>query len=410
LDGFSLYPIALAILLVLSAFFSSSEAALFSLSRAQVSRLSKQSPAGRQVAAALAAPRKLLVTILIGNLLVNVFWTSAATSLAIGLFGERGVGIAFAIMSVMIIAFGEIFPKVLALNNPRQFARFAIYPLRVLQLVFYPVSMPVTRLADGVIELLKKRLGRARRHFLQDELVTALEMGRKEGQDFEYDLLSNIIEFRETTVKEVMTPSIEVFSLPLTMARDEMEERASRSRFSRFPVYGETADDSRGIVHIKDLAAASESATFDINGIIRSPYYVPESTRIKALFKEMIKQRIHMAIVIDEYGSYVGLVTMEDILEELVGEIRDAKESNLDAYVVIDKDRIVVPGIMEIDEFNQAFNAGIVDDEHATIAGYVLGATGRIPREGETIDIAGLRFHIISAQPNRIRKLRVERL
>lgn len=410
MDSLGLYLIALAVLLSLSAFFSSSEAALFSLGRAQVNRLSKQSPAGREIAGALATPRRLLVTILIGNLIVNVFAASAATSLAVALFGDSGVGIAFVVMSVLIMAFGEIFPKVLALNSPRQFALFSIYPLKILQILFYPVCLPVSRLADGVIELLKKRLGKARRHFLQDELVTALEMGRNEGDDFEYDLLSNIIEFRDTIVKEIMTPSIDVFLLPMSMSREQMEEEASQAKFSRFPVYGETADDIRGIVHIKELAAAAESPSFDIRSIVRPPHYVPESTRIKKLLKEIVQQRIHMAVVIDEYGSFVGLVTLEDILEELVGEIRDAKESRLESHVLIDSDRIVVPGTMEIDEFNELFKTEIDDEVHATIAGYVLGATGKIPREGETIDLGTLRFHIISAQPNRIRKMRVEKI
>jgi putative hemolysin len=409
LDGFGLYIVALAVLLLVSGFFSGSETALFSLTRAQVDRLSRQSPAGREIAGALATPRKILVTILIGNLAVDTFLASAATSVAVSLFGDEGVGIAFAVMSVLIIAFGEIFPKVIALNGPRPFALLAIYPLKILNMVFYPVRAPVTHLVDGVIELLKKRLGAARRHFLQEELVTALEMGRDEGHDFEFDLLSNIIEFRETIVKEIMTPSIDVFSLPMTMSREQMEEEAGRARFSRFPVYGETADDIRGMVHVKELVAAAESS-FDIGRILRPPYYVPESTRIKKLFKEIVQQKIHMAIVIDEYGSYVGLVTLEDILEELVGEIRDAKESRLDTYVLMDDNRIVVPGTMPIEEFNEVFKTDLVDDEHATIAGYVVGATGKIPREGETIDVEDLRFHIISAQPNRIRKMRVERV
>ncbi len=410
MDSFGLYLIALAVLLFVSGFFSGSETALFSLTRAQVDRLSKHSPAGREIAGALVNPRKILVTILIGNLAVDTFLASAATSLAVSLFGDRGVGIAFGVMSVLIIAFGEIFPKVLALNSPRPFALLAIYPLKVLHFLFYPVSLPVTRLVDNVIEFLKKRLGKARRHFLQDELVTALEMGRKEGDDFEYDLLSNIIEFRDTIVREIMTPSIDVFSLPMSMSREEMEEKASGAKFSRFPVYGETADDIRGTVHIKELAAAAEGPAFDIRSIVRPPHYVPESMRIKKLLKETVQQRIHMAIVIDEYGSFVGVVTLEDILEELVGEIRDAKESRLESHVLIDSDRIVVPGTMEIDEFNELFKTEIDDEVHTTIAGYVLGATGKIPREGETIVVGGLRFHIISAQPNRIRKMRVERL
>jgi putative hemolysin len=412
LDGLFAYAVALIVLLTLSAFFSGSEAALFSLRRAQVSRLTAQSAAGREIAALLAAPRKILVTILIGNLVVNVFATSASTAVALSLFGDKGLGVAFAGMSVLIMVFGEILPKVLAINRPRRSSLFAAYPLKMLHIIFYPIRMPITLLTDAVVELFKSKLGMARRHFSRDELITALDMGRAHGQvgDFEFELLSNIIEFRGTIVKEIMTPSIDVFSLPMNTTRAEMEEQIIESGHSRVPVYGETPDDIRGIVHIKDVAAAAgQGSAFDIGAIIRDPYYVPESMKISQLFKEFGRLRAHLAVVIDEYGSYVGVVTLEDILEELVGEIRDANEPPTDDYRFIDDRRIVVRGTMEIDDFNDVFGTVIADDEHETIAGYVIGATGRIPREGETIDVGDLRFHIISAQPNRIRRMRVER-
>lgn len=412
MEGLFVYIIALAVLILLSAFFSGSEAALFSLSRAQIARLKQQSPAGREITDLLSTPRKVLVTILISNLVVNVFSTSAATAVAVSLIGDKGVVVAFLVMSVLIMAFGEIFPKVVAINRPRQFSLFAVYPLKVLHVLLYPVRMPITRLTDTVVEFLKKRLGLARRHFSRGELMTAFDMGRDQGQvgDFEYDLLSNIIDFRDTVVKEIMTPSINVFTLPMTMSRDDMEEHIIQTEFSRVPVYGETADDIRGIVHIKDLAAATDQdPTFDINTILRAPYYVPESTKISRLFTELGRQRAHLSVVIDEYGSYVGLVTLEDILEELVGEIRDAKETRTEAYQFVDDERIIVLGTLEIDEFNEVFDTELADEQHETIAGYVIGVTGKIPHEGETLDIGDLRFHIISAQPNRIRKMRVEK-
>jgi putative hemolysin len=413
LDGLFAYVVFLVVLLGLSAFFSGSEAALFSLNRLQVSRLTTQSPAGREIAGLLSAPRKVLVTILIGNLIVNVLSTSAATFVAVRLYGDRGVGLAFIVMSLLVVTFGEIFPKVVAIDQPQRFSLFAVYPLKAAHILFYPVRLPITRFTDLVVEFLKKRLGFARRYFSHEELITAINIGRDEGHvgDFEYDLLSNIIEFRETTVKEIMTPSINVFSLPITMSKEDMEQRIIQTEFSRVPVYGDTADDIRGVVHIKDLAATSSEGTdFDINNILRPLHYVPESTRISALFKDLGRQRRQLAAVIDEYGSYVGIATIEDILEELVGEIYDAKEQRTADYTVIDRDRIIVLGTMEIDEFNKVFKTSIVDDQHETIAGYVMGTTGKIPNEGETIVVGHLRFHIISAQPNRIRKMRVERV
>ena len=413
LDGLFFYIVALAVLVFLSAFFSGSEAALFSLSRAQISRLTDRSPAGREIANLLSTPRGILVTILIGNLIVNVFSTSVATSVMVRLFGDKGIGIAFVGMSVLIMAFGEILPKALAIIKPRQFSLAAVYPLKFLHILVYPLRLPMTRLTDGVIEFLKRRLGLARRHFSTEELATAVDLGRAQGQvgEFEHGLLSNIIKFRDTVVREIMTPSINVFSLPMDMSREDMEEAIIETNHSRVPIYGEVADDIRGIVHIKDLAAAVErGANYDIKTILRGPYYVPESMRISWLFRELGRRKEHIAVVIDEYGSYVGLVTLEDILEELVGEIHDSKEPRADVYTLTEDKRIIVLGTMEIDEFNDVFNTAISDDSHETIAGYVIGATGRIPPEGSTIDIGSLRFHIISAQPNRIRKMRVEKI
>lgn len=413
MDGLLFHIVALAVLILLSAFFSGSEAALFSLSRVQIIRLKERSPAGREIANLLSTPRGILVTILIGNLVVNVLSTSVATSVMVGLFGDKGIGIAFVGMSILIMGFGEIMPKAIAIIQPRQFAVFAVYPLKLLHVCLYPLRKPITRLTDGVIEFLKRRLGLARRHFSTEELATAVDMGKDHGHvgEFEHGLLSNIIKFRGTVVREIMTPSINVFSLPSNMSREDMEEAILQTNFSRVPVYDDVADDIRGIIHIKDLAAAAEyGATFDVAKILRAPYYVPESTRISKLFKELGRQKAHIAVVIDEYGSYVGLVTLEDILEELVGEIHDSNEPRTDTYTLTDDNRIIVLGTMEIDEFNDVFKTDITDEFNETIAGYVIGATGVIPHEGETIEIGNLRFHIISAQPNRIRKLRVEKI
>ncbi len=408
-----LHLIALAVLILLSAFYSSSEAALFSLSRSNVGQLESRSPAGRQVARLLARPRRVLITILIGNLTVNVLATSVATSLAIGFFGEKGLGIAFAGMSLVILIFGEILPKVVGVNRPQTFALANAYLLRFFHVLFAPIRWPMARLSDAVIDILKQRLGSAVRHFSKDELITALDIGRDAGHfgDFEHELLSNIMEFRETTVKEIMTPSINVISVPLSLGVEDILDQMVKSGYSRVPVCGETTDDIRGIVHIKDLArisAVDEDA--EIGDVLMPPYYIPESAKISFLFNELARQRAHIAFVIDEYGSFVGIVTMEDVLEEIVGEIHDSKQPVTPVYTIAAGGRIVVLGTMEIEEFNNVFGTDLVDEEHETMAGYVMGATGRIPRAGETLEIGRLRFHIISAQPNRIRKMRIERV
>lgn len=413
MDTPSLFVASLAVLILFSAFFSSSEAALFSLSRSTVNRLGNASPAGRRIARLLQRPRRLLITILIGNLVVNVLATSVATSAAIAAFGQKGVGLAFAGMAVVILAFGEILPKIIAITRAPVFSILVVYPLSFLHAVFAPLRWPMARISDLVLDLFKKRLGTASSHFSKDELLTALEVGRDAGHfgDFEYRLLANIMDFRETTVKEIMTPSIEVFSLPLDTDVEDCLEETMRSGHSRVPLTGGTMDDIVGIVHIKDLARLSSGdEDANIRTVLMRPHYVPEAAKISSLFNELAKERSHMAVVIDEHGSFVGIVTMEDILEEIVGEIRDSKEPVTTEYTLMPDGRIVVLGTMEIEDFNEVFKTDIVDEEHETIAGYVTGTTGRIPHPGETLDVGGLRFHIISAQPNRIRKMRVEKL
>ncbi len=413
MDGPYFFIFVLAVLLAFSAFFSGSEAALFSLSRAQLKSLGSASPAGRLVHNLRSSPRRLLVTILLGNLFVNVLSTSAATSISIRLFGEAGVGVSFVVMSLLILAIGEILPKALALNHPRRFSLVIIYPLRLFHTLFLPLRAPLSRFAEIVVDSLKKRLGQAQRFFSSEELITAVRLGHLEGDlgRFEYEVLLNILAFRRKVVREIMTPSVRVFSLPAKMPVEEILDEVVRHGFSRVPVHGASADDIVGILHVKDLVVeVGKDRVPDVAGFLKPAYHVPETTPIADLFSELVNRKTHVAIVIDEYGSFVGIVTMEDVLEEIVGEIREAREPRREEYRLIDEKRIIVLGTMEIDEFNEVFDTSISDEDHETIAGYLIGAAGKIPNEGETITVGDLCFHIISARPNVVRKMRVEKV
>ncbi len=403
---------ALAVLIIFSAFFSGSEVAFFSLTRAQLKSLSVLSPAGRLISRLRSSPRKLLVSILLGNLFVNIFSTSMVTSISIRLYGERGVALAFALMSLLILSVGEIIPKAIALNQPRKFSLLAVYPLRLFHTLFLPIRVPLALVSEAVIGFLKARLGPVERRFTREELITALKIGRFEGDvgRFEHEMLSNILVFPGKIIKEIMTPSVSVLSVsaeqPLHMVMNRMVKRG----YSRMPVHDGSTDDIIGVVHVKDvLRAMMRDETQRLRELIKPVYHVPETALIADLLTELIGRKTHLAAVIDEYGSFVGIVTVEDVLEELVGEIRDSKEPRTEVYRLIGENRIVVQGTMEIDDFNEVFKTRLVDEEHETIAGYVMGATGRIPNEGETVAIGGLKFFIISARPNVIRKMRVEK-
>jgi putative hemolysin len=403
----------LVVLLALSAFFSGSEAALYSLTRPQIRKLGQRSPAGRQIGRLMEKPRKLLISILLGNLLVNIFTTSAATAFLIDIFGEKGIGYAFLGMSVLIMAFGEILPKTAALHWSANIALIVIVPLRVFHVIVAPVRVPLSAVTDAVIRGVRSRIGAAKTHFTWDELVTAAEISKRSGAmgRYEFEVLKNVLEFREKIVKEIMTPSINVVSQPLTADRASLIQTFLDSGTSRLPIWGDTADDIVGVLHIKDLVGSvTVGDEWQLKQIIREPFFVPETVPINDLYKRLQEQNAHIAVVIDEYASFVGIVTIEDILEELVGEIRDARDPKVESFMRLDNDRIIVAGTMEIDEFNRVFPVRIEDEDNETVAGYVTGFTGKIPREGEVFEEGALRFYIISAQPNRIRKLRVERV
>jgi putative hemolysin len=412
-DSIHLYIILLAVLLLFSAFFSGSEAALFSLRRTQLNVLESSSSAGKMIHRLRSIPRKLLVSILIGNLFVNIFATSAVTSISIRMFGERGVGLSFALMSILILVVGEIIPKAIALNRPRKFSLLVVYPMSFFHLLFLPIRAPLFFVTETVIKFLKRQLGAARMYFTHEELLTAVRISRYEGDlgKFEHEVLANILAFRSKIVREIMTPSVSVFSLPAAMRIEELFDAVVRRDFSRVPIHGESSDEIIGILHIKDLLRGTTNGVgAQVTGLLRPVYYVPETAPVAELFQELAARKTHLAVVIDEYGSFVGIITMEDILEEIVGEIRDAGEPRTEAYKLVSDKKIIVLGTMEIDKFNQVFKTGIEDEEHETVAGYLLGATGKIPHEGETIVIGNLKFHIISARPNAIKKLRVEKV
>lgn len=408
-----LYFTGLIVLLLLSAFFSGSEAALFSLSRSRIRGLKEFSPGGRLAARLLEQPRALLVTVLICNLTVNVFASSFATSLSLHAFGAAGLWIAFAGMSVVVMLATEVVPKVIGMHWSERLVPVLAYPLTFFHTLLLPIRIPLAALSDAMTGPIRRRLGATRPSYTWEELLTAVRLARREGSlsAFEYEILSHVLEFREKVVKEIMTPSIHVASAPVTASREELLSLFASSRRSRIPIHGDSPDDVIGILHVKDLVDGNAARTEDdLRSRMRETFFIQENAAIVDLYQELQRRKIHVAVVIDEHASFAGVVTTEDILEQLIGEIRDARDVRTHPFQRIDERRIIVNGTMEIDHFNEVFETTLRDEHHETMAGFVVGLMGRIPRDGESIEAEGLRFHVISAQPNRIRKLRVEKL
>lgn len=403
---------AIAALLCLSAFFSASETAFFSIPRAAALELERGKRRERTAAKLLGDPRMLLVTILFCNLLVNIAATSAVTALAIGLYGERGVGIAAAVMTVLILFFGEITPKSLAMRRARSFAVAAAPFLGIVAAVLAPVRLVLGAIASRTVEGSRRLLGESREAYGARELATAVELGHRDGLfgAFEKQVLTNLFLFSEITAREVQTPRRDVFALDADTPLGEAVVAVRKRGFSRVPLVSAPGEEVAGILLAKDLLRFSRDDRVTLREIMRPAVFTPESKRIRDLFGELISSRQNIVVVVDEHGSFTGILTLEDILEEIFGEIRDRREPRVDEFIRLDDRRIVVEGALGLREVNALLGTDLESAEVETVAGYLVERVGRIPREGEAFEMDGLRFLVISADPVRVNKLKIERL
>ena len=404
--------VTVAILILLSAFFSGSETALFSLSRSVIEEMGRGGRRQRLVSGLLKSPRMLLVTILFGNLLVNIASTSAVTALAIDLFGQKGIGLAVVVMTCIILIFGEIGPKSIAIKNATVMALLFAPILRFFMLLFLPIRLVLGAIADFAVETSRRLFGERTEEFEARELATAVELGHRDGlfDSFEKEVLKNLFLFTETMAHEIVVPRVEVFSLdvdtPLVEAMIQVKSRG----FSRVPLYEEKDDNIVGVLLAKDLLRYSRDERLSLREIMRPPLFVPGTKHIRNLFGDLIAARQHMVIVLDEHGSFFGILTLEDILEEIVGEIRDRREPKVEDYILIDDNSIIADGTMELEELNEVFGAEIDSSEVETVAGFITEELGRIPRDGESFTIGGYRFLVLSREPTRINRIKIERI
>ncbi len=403
----------LILLLLLSAFFSGSETALFSLGKLRLRRMIQAgNPKAGLIEGMLSRPSHLLISILLGNMFVNIMASSLATVLFIALLVPRGEFIAFVTMSVAILIFGEITPKFLAVRNPSRFSTAVATPLTLFSNMVSPLVRVLESITASLVGLLQ--MGRRARAPAptQEELITVVELGHREGivDQVEREMILRAFEFGDLTVADVLTPRTEIYSLDIrtrpSRARAHLKERG----FSRVPVYRRNPEDVVGILYAKDLVAAMFSSPgSSLKGYLHPPYFVPESKKLGPLLREFQRRRIHIAMVIDEHGALSGLVTLEDLLEEIVGQIVDRDERPAPEYQLLDKNTVVVIGSMALEEFNTVFRVQLTHPDYKTVAGYVIGNLGRIPREGESFELTNLSFKVLKADPNRIIALRIRK-
>jgi len=393
-------------LILLSGFFSSAETALFSISKVKARYIAKDSgKANKLIKKMKEDPHKLLSTILIGNNLVNVAASALATALTIKLVSSNAVGIATGVMTLTILIFGEIFPKTIATRNNILIARLVIFPLYWLSIIFSPIILFLNFIPQITNKIQRKH------KVTEEELMTFVEVVEEEGEikEEERELIYNIFEFDDTNASEIMTPRADMFVIDADEKLDL--EGIIQSGFTRIPVIEGDIDHVVGILNIKDLfmEQAKGNGEIDVRKIMNKPYFVPEYKKLDSLLQQFKKRKQHMAIIVDEHGGVSGLITLEDALEEIVGEIVDETDKDEPQIVRVKPNEWIVPGKSEIEEVNEKIPMNIPDSkEYDTFSGYILDTIERIPKENEEIAVGKFLVTVKEMDGIRIREYLVQ--
>ncbi len=419
--------IAILCLLVLSAFFSGSETALTAASRA---KLRAQADKGSRAAAlALRLTRdseRLIGSVLLGNNLVNILAASLATALFTRLFGDSGVALATLVMTLLVLIFAEVLPKTYAITDPETAAKRVSPLIAPVIVVLSPVVSAVRILVRGILLLFGVRTDPERNILaVREEIAGAITLGHSEGavEKEDRDRLLGALQLGDRTVDEIMRHRSEIEMIDADLPPREILEAILASSHTRLPLYRGNRDNIIGVVHAKDVlramyacmlkAGAGEDPLkdFDITQVAMEPYFVPDTTTLDDQMREFLRRRTHFALVVDEYGSLEGLITLEDILEEIVGEISD--EFDVDAEHPIrraeDGDWLV-DGAMTIRDLNRAMDWNLPDDEANTVAGLVIHEAQTIPEVGQVFAFHGFRFEVVGRKENRITRLKIRPL
>lgn len=401
----------LVILLALSAFFSSSETALTTVNKIRVRNLAE---AGDERAITLSKvieqQGKMLSAILIGNNIVNLSASSLLTTLTIKLFGNTAVGLATGVLTLLILVFGEITPKTLATISAESIALRSAGIIYTLMCVLTPVIVVVNKLSMGVLLLMKVDPNKKQEMITEDELRTIVEVSHEEGviETKEKKMINNVFDFGDSVAKDVMVPRIDMVFVDVHATYDELLEIFRKEKYTRIPVYEETTDNVIGIINVKDLLLIENHKEFSIRDYLRQPLYTYEYKKTSELMVEMQKTFNNLVIVLDEYGATAGLVTLEDMLEEIVGEIRDEYDQDEEESIKMKgPGEFSVAAAMKLDDVNDRLGLELESEDYDSVGGLVIGLLDHLPDEGEEVSDGEIRLIVESVDKNRIDRVRI---
>lgn len=421
--GWFYYIGALMLFLILSAFFSGSEVALFSIDKKQIKQIKEIHPLiGYYIESLMEFPRRLLLAILLGNTVVNVAAAIIAVNLAIEISNFYSISretvllIQIILLTALILVIGEIIPKILANRNPLKFALFSTVPIYWFSVLIYPISKPIS----DVLKIAVSRLGgyNSRTAIVHSEIAELADLGIEKGtiEEEEHELIHGLVEYKSVVVREIMTPRVDISAVDSEAAFEELIAIITESGHSRIPLYQKSLDDIIGIIYAKDvlqfLAKPELQKEFKVTKIARQPLFVPETKLISDLMGEFQSKNMHIGIVVDEYGGTAGLVSFEDILEEIVGDIRDEFDKEEIPIIKVDEKRFIVLGKTSIDELNELLehNFSAENDDYDTVGGFIFNHTGSIPVENFSFVKDHFRFTVKEVKNKRINKVFIEKI
>lgn len=409
--------ILLLLLLIISAIFTAFEAAIYNTLTSKLRRKAKYNRTISKVIELKKHPEKLISTVVIGNNLANIFFTSLITFVTVEytnkyvLSGGTQVLIASIIATIIIVVFGETIPKNIGSYFPETTSIFLYNILNVFSKILYPLTWLLTKISWLILRLFKIDNKEKKTFEVQEDVLSMIELGKEEGiiEKNEEKMIYSIFEFGDTLVREVMRPRVDIVAIDDEANEETIIKIITESGHSRIPVYHENIDQVIGILYIKDFIRIKlQSGKIErINDLLRPAYFVPETKRVDELFSEMQKNKIQLAMVFDEYGGISGLVTLEDILEEIVGEIQDEYDKESKEIQKIAENAYLVSGTLSVEEFNEKFKSNFSDEEASTVGGLILEKLGRLPNPGEEIRFDNLRLIISKIRERRIIQVKV---
>ena len=354
-------------------------------------------------------PNKLLGTILVGNNIVNIAASAMATSLAISIYGDKGVSISTVVMTILMLIFGEITPKSYAAQNSEKVAIKVSKSIYALMFILNPITKAINFITAILLRLIGGKPDSVKLLITEEELKTMINVGHEEGilEIEERQMIQNVFEFSDILVKDVMIPRTDVYFINHDATYNEVIELFRREQFSRIPVYEGSLDNIIGILNVKNLLFMDEPSEFNMAQVLIKPHFTYEFKRTRELFEEMKIKKTKLAIVLDEYGGTSGIITIEDIVEEIFGDLEDEYDNDEVKIKVIKEDEYIVDGRTRIDEINDSLGINIESENFGTIGGYIVGEFGYLPEIKQTLESNNIKFEIVEIEKNSIKKLKI---